>query len=187
MAKFESLRNRCLIAMPNMADPNFTKVVIYICEHTEEGALGIIINQPVNITFDEVLEHMELTSEDDLINDMPVLFGGPVQQERGFIIHSPIGEWRASLSIDEDIAVTASRDILEAVAKGNGPEKILTCLGYAGWGAGQLEEEISSNMWLDGPATHDIIFDTPFDKRWDEAAKLIGIDTRFFSGEAGHA
>lgn len=184
---FESLRNRCLIAMPNMLDPNFSKVVIFICEHTVEGALGIIINQPVSITFDEVLEHMKLKSEDERINNLPVLFGGPVQQERGFIIHSPVGEWRASLSVNEEIAVTASRDILEAVAAGSGPKKILTCLGYAGWGAGQLEEEIAKNMWLDGPVNSNIIFDMPFERRWEEAAKLIGIDTRFFSGEAGHA
>lgn len=187
MADFQSLRNRCLIAMPNMMDPNFAKVVIFVCEHTEEGALGIIINQPINITFDEVLDHMKLKAEDDKVNHLPVLFGGPVQQERGFIIHSPIGAWRASLTVNDDIAVTASRDILEAVALGHGPDKLLTCLGYAGWGAGQLEEEISQNMWLDVPANTTIIFDTPFEKRWEEAAKSIGIDTRFFSGEAGHA
>ena len=132
MATFESLRNRCLIAMPNMLDPNFSKVVIFICEHTEEGALGIIINQPVNITFDEVLDHMKLTSEDEDINNLPVLFGGPVQQERGFVIHTPIGEWRASLAVNDEIAVTASKDILEAVAGGEGPERILPCLGYSG-------------------------------------------------------
>lgn len=187
MAKFQSLRNRCLIAMPNMMDPNFSKVVIFICEHTEEGALGIIINQPVDITFNEVLEHMELTCEDSFVNHLPVLFGGPVQQERGFIIHSPIGDWRASMNVNDDIAVTASKDILEAVAEGNGPEDMLTCLGYSGWGAGQLEEEITQNMWLDGPADKRIIFELPFEQRWDEAAKTIGVDTRFFIGDAGHA
>ena len=182
-----SLRNRFIIAMPGMVDPHFARAVILICEHTEEGALGIIINQPISVTFDEVLVHMEMQSDDEQVKNMPVVFGGPVQQDRGFIIHTPVGEWRASLPIADNLAVTASKDVIEAIAQGRGPRQLLTCLGYAGWGAGQLEEELAKNLWIDLPADSKIIFDTPFAKRWQAAADMIGIDITRLSGDVGHA
>lgn len=183
----KNLRNRFLLAMPGLGDPNFDKAVILVCEHTDEGALGIIINQPISITFEEVLTHMDLNSNDDKLKQLPVVFGGPVQQERGFIIHAPLGEWKASLPVGEELAVTASRDVIEAMVEGKGPERVLACLGYAGWGAGQLEEELSKNMWLDCPVDLDILFDSPFTSRWKAAGKLLGIDLSNISGDAGHA
>lgn len=187
MTEFVSLRNRLLIAMPAMKDPNFFRAVAVVCEHSEEGALAILINQPINLTMEDVLSHMELTSKDEKLGTIPVLFGGPVQQERGFVIHSPVGKWRATLPVNDDIAVTASRDILEAIAKADGPGKMLTCLGYAGWEAGQLEAEIAENLWLDAPIDPAIIFDLPYESRWKAAAKLLGVDVTHLSSDAGHA
>ncbi len=186
MSGFASLRNRLLIAMPGMKDPNFIKGVALVCEHTEEGALAILINQPISLTFSEVLSHMDLPSGDDDLGDKLVLFGGPVQQERGFVIHKPIGKWRASLPVNEDVAVTASRDVLEAISESRGPKKMLTCLGYTGWGAGQLEQEMADNLWLDVPLDETLIFDVPYEGRWKAAAKLLGFDIAHLSGEVGH-
>ncbi len=179
--------NHLLIAMPNMDDPNFYQTVTYICEHNEYGALGIVINRPTTINLSEVFDQMEITSSHDQINLLPVLYGGPVHQERGFVIHRPFGKWRSSFETSDEISVTTSRDILEAIAEGRGPTDLIITLGYAGWGAGQLEEELQKNIWLCTPAQANILFDTPYENRWNAAAKLIGFDMNALSGDTGHA
>lgn len=183
----DNLSNHFLIAMPQLADPNFYHTVTYICEHTEQGAMGVVINRPMDICLDEILQQMDIDVDDPHIGATQVYMGGPVQQERGFILHQPLGQWDASLQITDQIGITTSRDILEAIANGEGPDKALIVLGYAGWGAGQLEREMVENAWLTGPADSDIIFDLPDEQRWEAAAKLLGVDMNLLSGDAGHA
>jgi putative transcriptional regulator len=180
------LTNHFLIAMPTLADPNFFHSVTYICEHSREGAMGIVINRPLGITVGEVLEHMGITTEGAEVARHPVFLGGPVQRERGFVIHQPVGNWEASLAVTDTIGITTSRDILMSMARGTGPRRTLVALGYAGWGAGQLEQEMADNAWLSGPADLRILFETPIDQRWHAAAKLIGVDLNLLSGEVGH-
>lgn len=188
MAPGTFFTNQFLIAMPALADPNFSHTVTYICEHTSNGALGIIINRAVDdLDLAVVFEHMKITSNAPNIAGHPVFLGGPVQTERGFVLHSPLGQWDSSVHVTENMAVTTSRDILEAMAEGRGPEKVLVALGYAGWGPGQLEIEMAQNSWLNGPADPAIIFDTPVEKRWEAAAALMGVDLRLLSNSVGHA
>lgn len=182
-----SLRNHFLIAMPGLADPNFFHTVTYICEHNDEGAMGIVINRPLDIRLGDVLQHMEIKTLDAAVHDQFILGGGPVQTERGFVVHRPVGEWDVSLPVTDEIAVTTSRDILEALALGAGPGDALLALGYAGWGAGQLEREMAENAWLSGPAEAAILFDTPLEQRWHAAASLLGVDLDSISSEVGHA
>jgi putative transcriptional regulator len=181
------LTNHFLIAMPRLADPNFFHTVTYICEHNNEGALGIVINRPLDITLGEILEHMEIQTDREEVAQRPVYMGGPVQQERGFVLHKPASGWDSTLLVTDDIGITASRDILAAIAQGEGPEQSLIALGYAGWGAGQLEQEMAANAWLSGPADEHILFESPDEKRWELAAALLGIDLNLLSGDAGHA
>ena len=181
------LTNHFLIAMPSLADPNFHRTVTYLCAHNDEGAMGIIINRPLDLNLGEVLGHMDIESEDARVNDTEVLQGGPVQRERGFVIHQPAGKWDAVLQVGDDIGVATSRDILAAVARGEGPERAVIALGYAGWGAGQLEQEYADNAWLSGPADSTIIFDVPYEARWESATRLLGIDPGQLQGVAGHA
>ena len=187
MSDAPSLRNHFLIAMPTLADPNFAHTVTYICEHNEDGALGIVINRPMDLTLGEVLDHMEIQPSDKVDVQVPVFVGGPVQPERGFVLHTPAGAWNSSLSVTDDIALTTSRDVITAVAHGEGPREYLLALGYAGWGAGQLEHEISQNAWLSGPADSHILFEVPVEERWGAAAALLGVDLNLLSSEAGHA
>jgi len=182
-----SLRNHFLIAMPALDDPNFFHTVTYICEHNAEGALGIVINRPTDITLGDMLSQLSIIPEDQLNTTVSVFEGGPVEQQHGFLIHSPLGQWGTSLPVTEQIALTTSKDVLEAIAKGAGPERYLVALGYAGWGPGQLEEEMAANAWLSGPASAEILFDTPAEKRWEAAAALLGVDLRLLSSESGHA
>ena len=181
------LTNHFLIAMPQLADPNFFHTVTYICEHNEEGAMGIVINRPMDLTLGDIMSHMGIEMADGERAALPVYGGGPVQQERGFVIHRPLGHWDSSLHITEQIAVTTSRDILVAVAGAEGPEEVLIALGYAGWGAGQLEAEMAQNAWLSGPADPEILFAMPSERRWEAAAGLLGVDLHLLSAEAGHA
>jgi len=181
------LGNHFLIAMPQLADPNFFHTVTYICEHNAEGALGIVINRPLGLQLGEVFSHMEITPSVAQSEEIPIYSGGPVQQDRGFVIHRPVGEWSASLQVTEAIAVTSSRDILAAMATGHGPRDALVALGYAGWGAGQLEREILDNAWLSGPADERIIFELPTEQRWEAAAALLGVDIHALTGQPGHA
>jgi putative transcriptional regulator len=182
-----NLTNHFLIAMPTMDDPNFFQTVTYICEHTSAGALGIIINRPTTIKLTEILEQMNIKVAGESLNEQHILYGGPIHQERGFVIHPPFGSWRSSFHTSDLLSVTTSRDILEAIAENKGPSKMLVALGFAGWEAGQLEKEMSENIWLSCPANIDILFNTPFSDRWHAAAKLINIDLGSMSGDVGHA
>ena len=181
------LTNQFLVAMPSLEDPNFRESVTFICEHNAHGALGIIINRPMNVVLDDILKQLDLKAESLAMGATPVFLGGPVQPERGFVIHEPQGDWQATLKVGENIGVTTSRDVLAALAGGNGPKRSFVALGYAGWSPGQLEEEIKSNSWLSAPADAAIIFDTPVEQRWQAAARSIGVDLSLLSGDAGHA
>lgn len=181
------LTHQFLIAMPGLADPNFYHTVTYICAHNEEGAMGIIINRPLDLVLNEVLAQMEIPGRDDEIGQIPIFQGGPVHTDRGFVLHRPLKKWDYSIEICNEIGITTSRDILQAIASGRGPEHSLIALGYAGWGAGQLEQEIKDNAWLNAPADTSIIFKTPIENRWEAAAALAGIDLDKLSSLAGHA
>jgi len=187
MSLSTSLTNHFLIAMPGLQDPNFSRTVTYVCEHTEQGAMGIVINRPMDIRLSEVLAQLDIETQDPKILDTAVYLGGPVQTERGFVLHSAGEGFESTLSITPEICVTTSRDVLEAIAGGRGPSRMLIALGYAGWGGGQLEEEMSANAWLSGPADEEIIFSLPAEARWQAAANLLGVDMNLLSGEAGHA
>jgi len=186
MSKFPSLKDHFLIAMPNLMDPNFYQSVTYIIEHDEEGAMGMVINQPMEVKLHELLKHLEIETTEGFIGDKKIMSGGPVQAERGFIVHRPSGNWESSMKLNKDIAVTTSKDILTAISKDEGPKDIEVILGYAGWGAGQLDQEILENSWLSVPANPEILFHTPVEKRWKQSAQLIGIDINQLSSEAGH-
>lgn len=181
-----SLRNQLLIAMPNMEDHRFAHTVTYICDHSPEGAMGLVINQSIDTDLDDLLEQLGLTRSASR-RHYPVLQGGPVQPERGFVLHRGEKKWSHTVSIGEGIALTASRDILEDMAKNEGPDDALVVLGYAGWGAGQLEREIADNAWLTTPASPEILFETPLEQRVNAAARQLGIDFTLLSTQAGHA
>ncbi len=187
MTEETNLTNHFLIAMPSLEDGNFSRSVTYICEHDENGALGITINRPSQITLEEILSQLQLTPVTAETSRQIILNGGPVQIDRGFILHRPIGEWTSSLKVTDNIAVTTSQDIMHAIANNEGPQDSLIALGYAGWSPGQLEFEMSENTWLSCPATEEIIFNTPIEKRWTAAAMLLGIDLQLLSNQTGHA
>ena len=186
--------NQFLIAMPSLRDGTFAGTVVYLCEHTEKGALGLVINKPIDITLKNLFEKVELTLERPDLAEAPVFFGGPVQTERGFVLHERLGgeggeggHYNSSLQIPGGLEMTTSKDVLEALSSGAGPKKILVTLGYSGWGAGQLEDEMSRNGWINVGAEPGIIFDTPVEQRYDKALSLLGIDAHMLSPEAGHA
>ncbi len=183
----DSLTNNLLIAMPGMADPNFNSTVTLVCEHNAEGALGIVINRPMSMNLGGLLEQMSLDDADKTVASSPVLDGGPVGRERGFVLHDPHGTFETSVEVSDDIQLTLSRDVLDAMAAGSGPDKSLVALGYAGWEPGQLEQEMLHNTWLSVPANSEIIFDVPFTERWSVAAEIIGVDISQMSSHAGHA
>lgn len=187
MIETESLSNHFLIAMPTLEDPNFHHTTTFICEHDADGALGVVINRPLEIQLGEILLHMDIRTDDIELASQAVYMGGPVQSDRGFVLHEPIGEWEATLKVTDSIGITSSRDILAAIAAGEGPDKSIITLGYAGWGAGQLEQELAQNTWLSGPADRNIVFDMPPEQRWLAAAALIGVDLHLISNETGHA
>ena len=181
-----NLTNHFLIAMPGMTDPFFARTVTYLCQHSDEGALGIIVNRPSELSLKDIMGQMNIELRDPELGDMPVYFGGPVHPERGFVLHEPIGEWSSTLKISDELWLTTSKDILEAISRGEGPRKILLALGYAGWGKGQLEEEIVQNSWLNAQADESIIFNRPAASRWKAAAELMGIDISLLTLQAGH-
>ena len=187
MSDAQHLTNQFLIAMPGLEDPNFFHSVTYICEHNDEGALGLVINRPLDMQLGEIFERIKIDSAVPDARRIPVHLGGPVQQDRGFILHEPLGNWEATLKVTDRIGITSSMDILDAIARDEGPGHKLVALGYAGWGAGQLEQEMAANAWLSGPANAEILFDTPDDARWKAAAALLGIDLDLLTGDAGHA
>lgn len=182
-----NLTHHFLIAMPNMADPNFARSLTYICEHNEQGALGVVVNRPIEMTLGKLFDQVEIALHDPAISDVPVYFGGPVQVDRGFVLHKPAGTWQSTLSVTDQVGLTTSKDILEAVAAGKGPDKILVSLGYAGWAPGQIEEELGQNAWLTVPASVDVLFEMPPERRFEAAMELLGIDLARLSDSAGHA
>jgi len=187
------LANQLLIAMPGMLDDQFAGTVVYVCEHNDQGAMGLVVNRPTNIDLKDLFERIELKLENEPLTKQPVYLGGPVQTERGFVLHPQADDIRynSSLSIPGGLAMTTSKDVLEAVSIGQGPEKFLMTLGYAGWSAGQLEEEISRNGWLNVSTNINdikkIIFETPFDQRYQKVMSIIGVDPSHLSGDVGHA
>ncbi len=185
------LTDQFLIAMPNMRDDNFAGAVVYLCEHHANGALGLVINRPTELPLQELLQKVDLKLDRPDLADEPVYFGGPVQTERGFVLHDRLdeegGHYNSTLKIGAGLEMTTSRDVLEALAGGAGPKRVFVTLGYAGWSAGQLEDEISRNGWLTVKAQPEVIFDTPVEQRYDKALSLLGVDRNFLMGEAGHA
>ncbi len=214
----KSLENQFLIAMPSLASDYFNKTVTYICEHNDEGAMGLIINMPVNITLHDLLKQIEQNDRDDankrancasdqhieqesaaknkgdtddtLVNsslEQLVLSGGPISQNRGFVLHRTQPGWKSSLALSEDIMITTSKDILMALGTEKAPDQFMVTLGYAGWGPGQLEAELHANSWLTIDADSDILFNTPIEQRWQKATKKLGIDIAHLSTDVGHA
>lgn len=185
-----NLANHFLIAMPAMQDPVFGGTVVYVCEHNENGVLGVVINKPTDMTMEVLFDRIDLKlaagSDTPIINE-PIMFGGPVQDDRGFVLHTPGARYSSSLTVTDEIAFTTSIDVLEAVAKGDGPERMLVSIGYSGWSPGQLEDEIGRNGWLTVGASADILFDFPIEQRYVAAIKLLGIDPLMLASEAGHA
>ena len=186
-----NLTNQFLIAMPGMADDTFAGTVVYLCEHTEKGALGLVINKPIDIKLKNLFEKVELRLDSVELGEQPVFFGGPVQTERGFVLHERLGgetsPFTSTLQIPGGLEMTTSKDVLEALAAGTGPRRLLVTLGYSGWGAGQLEDELGRNGWLNVDADPQVIFDTPIAERYQRALGLLGFDPRMLSQEAGHA
>jgi putative transcriptional regulator len=178
--------NQFLVAMPALDDENFTHSVTLLCEHSERGALGLIINRPMTLKLREMLGQMEL-SDDDLTGDPIVYWGGPVSPERGFVIHDSTDSWDSTMTIGEDLFITTSKDILKAIGEGRGPRNYFVALGYANWGGGQLESEIMQNSWLNTPVDSSILFKAPVADRWKLATRLLGVDVTQLGGDAGHA
>ncbi|MCP5266408.1 MAG: YqgE/AlgH family protein [Burkholderiaceae bacterium] len=185
------LSNHFLIAMPNMADPNFGGTVVFVAEHGPDGALGLVVNRPMDFDVERLFERIELPLQSRAHAGDPVYYGGPVQTDRGFVLHQPIGHWGSTVVVGEaggdGLGLTSSKDILEAVGIGEGPQRLLVALGYSGWGPGQLEDEVSRNAWLTTPASASLMFDTPVDQRVGRAFALLGVDPAFLTGSAGHA
>lgn len=184
------LTNQFLIAMPGMADENFAGSVVYLCEHTDKGALGLVINKPIDITVANLFQKVELPLDRTELAGQPVFYGGPVQTERGFVLHERQVEgdrYSSSLAIPGGLEMTTSKDVLEALSGGAGPKRLLITLGCSGWSAGQLEDELGRNGWLTVDADPAVIFDTPVEQRYSRALALLGVDPRMLSQEAGHA
>lgn len=181
------LENQMLIAMPGMLDPNFVRSVTLLCQHTDEGAIGITINRVSGFTLGEVMDQLDIRGGSEELRARRVLEGGPVNRDRGFVLHSPMEGFESSLPISPEITVTTSRDVLQALAEGTGPDRWVVALGYAGWGDGQLEEEMRQNAWLSVPADSAIVFELPVDERWAKAVARLGVDISNLHGVGGHA
>lgn len=184
---FASLTNHLLIAMPSLTDPNFSQTVALICEHTDRGALGIVLNKPLPMRLADVFAQMQLNPSNEDIAARPVLRGGPVHTDRGFVLHRPGGHWDHTHKVSDTIQVTTSRDVLAAMARGDGPADAFIALGYAGWDGGQLEREIRDNAWISVPVDARVVFELPFEQRWSGAWGLLGVNVGQLSLTAGHA
>ncbi len=188
MSAGDYLNNQLLVAMPSLADPNFSHSVTLVCEHNERGALGLVINRPLEMRMAEVLDQLALATENTRLRDMPVLAGGPVQRDRGFVLHHPGAQsWESTMRVSDSLHVTTSRDVLAAMARGDGPAHAAIALGYAGWEAGQLDEELLQNAWLTVPCDDSLIFELPYEQRWHAAARLLGVEFSRISTQAGRA
>lgn len=181
------LGNHFLIALPSMEDPNFSRGVTLVCQHTAEGAMGLLVNRLSDYLLGDVLEQMNIRTEIEHLASAPVLLGGPVQPERGFVLHTPGPSWDSTYAVSEALSLTTSRDVLEAMAQGRGPAQSVVALGYAGWGESQLEGELQDNAWLTVQADSSILFSTPLEDRWMSAARLMGVDMTLLTAYAGHA
>ncbi|HEU0196039.1 MAG TPA: YqgE/AlgH family protein [Nevskiaceae bacterium] len=186
MADETSLKNQFLVAMPGLGDGVFDRSVTLVCEHNDEGALGLVVNRPTDLHLVAMLDHMAV-AHDSLAGDPIVYWGGPMQPERGFVVHDSAAQWQTSLPLADGLYVTTSRDILAALGRGEGPPHYLVVLGYAGWGAGQLDEEMLENVWLSAPVDTSLIFNRPAPERWRAAAGLLGFDISRLASQAGHA
>ena len=182
-----NLTHHFLIAMPVMADTCFSNTLTYICEHNEQGALGIVINRAVDLTLENLFDQLEIPCDNSDRKGLPVLFGGPVQLDRGFVLHQPTGDWQDTLTANDELGLTTSLDILQAIANGEGPEKVLVTLGYSGWAPGQIEHELAQNAWLTVAASPSIMFELSPDERLPAAMRMLGIDFSSLSDEVGHA
>lgn len=181
----ENLKNYFLIATPSLQGDDFAKSVVFLMEHDDQGAMGLVINKPLHVTLGNVLSQLEIPSASPEIDDHPILMGGPIRQDLGFVVHSK--KVRKNKKYDEEIIISASKETLRMLAKGKGPKHYLVALGYAGWEPGQLEAEIKANDWLVAPFDHDVLFTIPLENRWVECAKLIGVDINSLSDKFGHA
>jgi putative transcriptional regulator len=182
-----NLTNHFLIAMPGMADPHFSKSVTFICEHSEKGAIGLVINKPIDVTLAHLFEQVNIDLGDHALAQDPVHFGGPVKVECGFVLHQPLGDWNSTLKVDDNTGMTTSRDILEAMAAGEGPTRVLVALGYAGWSPGQLEDEIKRNGWLTVEADANLLFNLPDEEKLFAAMQKLGVHPAMLSDTVGHA
>lgn len=180
------LKNNFLIAMPSMQGDGFSKSVTYLCQHDKYGALGLVINKQHSMKMSAIFDQLSIKALSLEVAETALFVGGPVQPERGFVLHSPVGNWNSTLKVNEEFALTSSKDILEAIAENRGPEKWLVALGYAGWEAGQLEKEIQRNAWLHSEAEAHIIFEEPLTQRWELAGHRVGVDISLMSTDAGH-
>ncbi len=183
MKQTKTLKNHFLIATPKLQDVNFSKAVIYLYEHSKDGAMGIVINKPLQVTLGSILQHLDITTSSKPVKNKAVLMGGPVGPEQGLVTHKVVDSKNKS----EKIIISGSKETLKAIAQGRGPECFIITLGYSGWQSGQLEQEIGRDDWLIAPFESSIIFETPIEKRWQKAAKLLGIDINQLSGQIGHA
>ncbi|MBL6751069.1 MAG: YqgE/AlgH family protein [Nevskia sp.] len=186
MADETYLSNQFLVAMPGLEDSNFSHSVTLLCEHSDKGALGLVVNRPTDLRLSDMLDQMGL-EHGELPGDPVVYWGGPVQPERGFVVHAGPGDWDSTLKLDDDLYITTSRDVLGAIGRGGGPADYFVALGYAGWGEGQLESEIKSNSWLNTPVDTSVLFRTPVAERWLAATRLLGVDVSHLASVAGHA
>jgi putative transcriptional regulator len=182
-----NLTHHFLIAMPNMVDPHFARTLTFICEHNDKGALGLVVNRPTEMTLQSLLEQVSIPLGPEEFKSIPIHFGGPVQVDRGFVLHMPLGQWQSTLAVSPEVGLTTSKDILQALARGEGPRQLLITLGYAGWAPGQLEQELAQNAWLTVQAKAEVIFELPAEDRLPAAMGLLGIDFASLSEQAGHA
>ena len=182
-----SYRGFLLAAMPSLDGTTFERSVIYVCEHQPEGAVGLIINQPLHYSLRFMFDQLQIHSDDAKQKNQPLLFGGPIQPERGFVIHRPFGEWRSSLLLADDVTITTSNDIIRAIANNKGPSDVLVILGFVAWGEGKLDQEIKDNQWLVCPYQPELLYETPFEERWKKAPESLGVHVNQLIGKAGHA
>lgn len=182
-----NLSRQFLIAMPAMADPIFAKSLIFVCDHNDQGAMGVIVNRPLGMDMKTLFQQVDIELRRAELAEQPVYFGGPVQTDRGFVLHQPLGNWQSTMAVEDDLGLTTSKDVLLAVGEGGGPDRMFVSLGYAGWEAGQLEGEMSQNAWLTVDADIEVIFGLPAEQRYEAAIKLLGIDMAMLSDTAGHA
>ena len=182
-----NLTHHFLIAMPAMVAPHFAHTLTFVCEHGPNGALGIVVNRPTDMTLSALFEQIEVELADAQLGRSPVFYGGPVQMDRGFVLHRPLGNWQSTLAVSDDVGLTTSKDVLQALARGEGPRDVLVSLGYAGWSAGQLEQELAQNAWLTVDADAGVLFDVPPEERLPAAMSKLGIDFSRLSEDVGHA